>query len=252
MRMTRTRQRWVNRLTIVVALAAVAVSVVAGATLGAATAHNQHVRVLPETFGPPVRLAAGKYKTRPGFSPASMFTVGSGWYGAGSSRDWAVGKGFNQAEERFGLAGIWTSRLPISYTRAVARFRALMTLEAGPSTPIRSAVIPVLPSARRSREITPFFPALLRDSTLSTRRAGSRSSSTCEARRCFSGSRSLRLPLVTPPFARSCERFDSRAKANGLAVGATRSRRPTLLLARVAQARGLRAHPRSPRRSPDR
>jgi hypothetical protein len=137
MRMTRTRQRWVNRLTIVVALAAVAVSVVAGATLGAATAHKQHVRVLPETFGPPVRLAAGKYKTRPGFSPASMFTVGSGWYGAGSSRDWAVGKGFNQAEERFGLAGIWTSRLRISYTRAVARFRALMTLEAGPSTPIR-------------------------------------------------------------------------------------------------------------------
>ncbi len=92
--MTRTKQTRVNRLTITGALAAVAVLVVAGATLGASTAHNQNVRVLPETFGPPVRLPAGEYKTRAGFSPVTMFTVGSGWYGAGSSRDWAVGKGF--------------------------------------------------------------------------------------------------------------------------------------------------------------
>ena len=51
--MTRTKQTRVNRLTITGALAAVAVLVVAGATLGASTAHNQNVRVLPETFGPP-------------------------------------------------------------------------------------------------------------------------------------------------------------------------------------------------------
>ena len=135
--MTRTSRTRLSRLTVTVALAALAVSMVASTTLGASTAHKQGVRVLPETFGPPVRLAAGPYKTRPGFNPVTTFTVGPGWYGGGSSREWAVGKGFNQAEERFGPAGIWVSRLPLRYATAVTRFRALKTLDAGPSRSTR-------------------------------------------------------------------------------------------------------------------
>jgi hypothetical protein len=95
------------------------------------------VRVLPETFGPPVRLAAGTYRTRPGFNPVTTFTVGRGWHGAGSSREWVVGKGFNAAAERFRGASIWVSRLSLRYATAVATFRALKTLEAGPRRPIR-------------------------------------------------------------------------------------------------------------------
>ena len=34
--------------------------------------------VEPPGFGPPVRLAAGTYRTRPGFNPVTTFTIGRG------------------------------------------------------------------------------------------------------------------------------------------------------------------------------
>jgi hypothetical protein len=51
-------------------------------------------------------------------------------------------------------------------------------------------------------------------STSSTRRAGSRSSSTCEARHYFSASRCSLSELETQPFAASCERFSFRANSD--------------------------------------
>lgn len=120
-----------------IALAVAGPSLVAGSALGSSSAASQELRVLPETF-PPVRLAAGMYRTRPGFNPVTTFTVGRGWNGVGSSRDWAVGQGWNPSSERgFRGAGILVSKLSLRYATAVARFRALKTLEAGPSKPIR-------------------------------------------------------------------------------------------------------------------
>ena len=130
-------RRAVSRATAAIAALTGGVVVAAGSALGSAAGTSQTPRVLPESFGPPVRLAAGSYRTRPGFAPVTTFTVGRGWYGGGSRRDWAVGKGVNQVEQRFGSAGIWVSPLSLRYATAVARFRALKTLEAGRSEPIR-------------------------------------------------------------------------------------------------------------------
>jgi hypothetical protein len=128
----------VRRTTIVIAVVSVAgASLLAGSALGSSSATTQNLRVLPEAFGPPVPLAVGAYRTRPGFAPVTTFTIGRGWHGAGSSRDWVVGKGWNASADRFRGAAIWVSRLSLRYATAVARFRALKTLEAGPSKPIR-------------------------------------------------------------------------------------------------------------------
>ena len=120
-----------------IALAVAGASLVAGSALASSSATSQEVRVLPETFGPPVRLAAGTYRTRPGFNPVTTFTVGRGWQGGGSSNEWVVGQGFSAAAQRFRGASIFGSRLSLRYATAVARFRALKTLEAGPSKPVR-------------------------------------------------------------------------------------------------------------------
>jgi hypothetical protein len=130
----RTSVRWTTAITVIsVAVASLA----AGSALASSSATSQNLRVLPGTFGPPVRLAAGTHTTRPGFNPVTTFTVGSGWHGGGSSSEWAIGRGFSAAAERFRGASIWVSRLSLRYAIAVARFRALKTLEAGPSKPIR-------------------------------------------------------------------------------------------------------------------
>ena len=67
----------------------------------------------------------------------TTFTVDQGWYGSGSSSEWAVGKGLNRAEQRFGPAGVMVSPLSLRYATAVARFKALTTVDAGPATPVQ-------------------------------------------------------------------------------------------------------------------
>ena len=117
--------------------ASVAVLAVCALASGSAFATDAKLRILPEAFGEPARLAAGSYRTRPGFAPMTTFTVGLGWYGNGSNSEWAVGKGLNRAEQRFGSTGVWVSPLSLRYATAVARFKALTTLDAGPATPVK-------------------------------------------------------------------------------------------------------------------
>jgi hypothetical protein len=104
----------------------------------AVTAASAEVRLLPTILVEPPRLEPGTYQTRPAFVPRSTFTVGQGWYGGqGSHTDWCVGKGLNRSEGRFGAAGICALRLSLPVAVAVSRFKALKTLTAGPSKPIR-------------------------------------------------------------------------------------------------------------------
>jgi hypothetical protein len=104
----------------------------------AVTAAWANVRTLPTMLIGPLRLEPGSYETRPAFVPRTTFTVGRGWYGGqGSHTDWCVGKGLNRSEGRFGTAGICGLRLSLPYATAVSRFKALTTLTAGPSKPIR-------------------------------------------------------------------------------------------------------------------
>jgi hypothetical protein len=104
----------------------------------AVTAASADVRPLPTMLIGPLRLEPGTYQTRPAFVPRTTFTVGRGWYGGqGSHTDWCVGKGLNRSEGRFGAAGICGFRLSLPYATAVSRFKALTTLTAGPSKPIR-------------------------------------------------------------------------------------------------------------------
>ena len=65
--------------------ASVALVAVCALAAGSASATDAKLRVLPEAFGEPARLAPGSYRTRPGFTPMTTFTVGQGWYGSGPS-----------------------------------------------------------------------------------------------------------------------------------------------------------------------
>lgn len=104
---------------------------------------SSDVRLLPFEFIGPLPLEPGTYQTRPTFVPRTTFTVGRGWYGGqGAHTDWVVGKGLNGRRKnawRFGepTAGISAHRLGLPIATAVSRFRALRTLTAGPSKPVR-------------------------------------------------------------------------------------------------------------------
>ena len=109
---------------------------------------GSELRTLPYDFIAPPRLEPGTYQTRPAFVPRTTFTLGEGWYGAQETHSgWCVGKGLTRrapalvgpaAFRKSSVAiGICVVRVGPPYSTAISRFKALTTLTAGPSTPIR-------------------------------------------------------------------------------------------------------------------
>jgi hypothetical protein len=109
---------------------------------------GSEVRTLPIDLITPPPLEPGTYQTRPAFLPPTVFTLDGGWYGAQESHSgWCVGKGLTRrapalvgtdTARRSSVAiGICAVRLGPSYRSAISRFKALTTLTAGPSKPIR-------------------------------------------------------------------------------------------------------------------
>ena len=118
------------------------------ALLAATTAWGSEVRTLPYDLVHPLRLEPGTYQTRPAFIPRATFTVVDGWWGAQESHSsWCVGKGSTRrppplaggpASRKSGVSvGICVYRVGPRYGTALSRFKALTTLTAGASTPIR-------------------------------------------------------------------------------------------------------------------
>ena len=109
---------------------------------------GSEVRTLPIDFITPPRLEPGTYQTRPAFVPRTTFTLGEGWYGAQETHsEWCVGKGLTRhppalagraaSRESSVAIGICVFRVGPPYSTAISRFKALTTLTAGASTPIR-------------------------------------------------------------------------------------------------------------------
>ena len=109
---------------------------------------GSEVRTLPYDLITPLRLEPGTYQTRPAFVPRTTFTLGEGWYGAQETHsEWCVGKGLTRrapalagpAAFRKSLVaiGICVYRVGPPYGTAISRFKALTTLSAGASKPIR-------------------------------------------------------------------------------------------------------------------
>jgi len=108
---------------------------------------GSEVRTLPVDLIRPPRLEPGTYQTRPVFFPRTTFTVGEGWYGAQETHsEWCVGKGLTRpapaltgtdTARRSSAVGICVIRLGPPYGTVISRFKALTTLTAGPSKPIR-------------------------------------------------------------------------------------------------------------------
>jgi hypothetical protein len=106
------------------------------------------VRTLPTDFIRPPRLEPGTYQTRPAFVPRTTFTVGEGWYGAQETHsEWCVGKGMTRrapaldapdaSRKSLVAIGICVYRVGPPYGTAISRFKALTTLSAGASKPVR-------------------------------------------------------------------------------------------------------------------
>ena len=104
---------------------------------------GSEVRTLPTDLITPLRLEPGTYQTRPAFLPRTTFTVGEGWYGAQETHSaWCVGTRRAPGppatfRETLGATRVCVNRLGPSYSTAISRFKALTTLTAGVSTPIR-------------------------------------------------------------------------------------------------------------------
>ena len=130
-----------RRIVLKAAIAAGTALLVLQVAVTAAWGLSSAVPLLPTWLGPePPRLEPGTYQTRPTFVPRTTFTVGRGWYGGqGSHTDWCVGKRLNALRVRtpFGVVAICSFRLAPPYGTAVSRFKAMKTLTAGTSTPIR-------------------------------------------------------------------------------------------------------------------
>ncbi len=109
---------------------------------------GSEVRTLPVDLIWPPRLESGTYQTRPAFFPRTTFTLGEGWYGAQETHsEWCVGKGLTRrapgldapdaSRKSLVAIGICVFRLGPPYSTAISRFKALTTLTAGASKPIR-------------------------------------------------------------------------------------------------------------------
>ena len=166
-----------NRLFHTVAIT-VGAAVLALLAVTTALGVGSEVRTLPIDLIAPPRLEPGTYQTRAAFVPRTTFTLGEGWYGAQETHSgWCVGKGLTRrapalagpAAFRKSLVavGICVFRVGPPYGTAISRFKALTTLTAGPSTPIRVGGYPgvsfhaAVPGKRSLLQgITP-FPDLL-------------------------------------------------------------------------------------------
>ncbi len=104
---------------------------------------GSEVRTLPTDLITPLRLEPGPYQTRPAFLPRTTFTVDEGWYGAQETHSaWCVGTRRAPGRpanfrETLGAIRICANRLGPPYSTAISRFKALTTLTAGASKPIR-------------------------------------------------------------------------------------------------------------------
>ena len=131
-----------NRLSHRIAIT-VGAALLALLTVATALGSGSEVRTLPFDFITPLRLEPGTYQTRPAFLPRTTFTVGKGWYGAQESHSaWCVGTRRAPGRpanfrETLGAIRICVNRLGPPYSTAISRFKALTTLTAGASKPIR-------------------------------------------------------------------------------------------------------------------
>ena len=130
-----------NRLFYRVALT-VGAAVLALLAVTTAWGVGAEVRTLPIDLIRPPRLEPGTYQTRPAFVPRTTFTVGEDWYGAQETHSaWCVGKRLTRRapfrEDAWRAIGICVLRLGPPYSTAISRFKALTTLTAGASKPIR-------------------------------------------------------------------------------------------------------------------
>jgi hypothetical protein len=104
---------------------------------------GSEVRTLPVDLIMPSPLEPGTYQTRPAFFPRATFTLGAGWYGAQETHSsWCVGTRRAPGppanfRETLGAIRICVFRLGPPYSTAISRFKALTTLTAGASEPIR-------------------------------------------------------------------------------------------------------------------
>jgi hypothetical protein len=104
---------------------------------------GSEVRTLPTDLIMPPPLEPGTYQTRPAFFPRTTFTLGEGWYGAQESHSsWCVGtqrapRPPANFRETLGAIRICVFRVGPPYRTAISRFKALTTLSAGASEPIR-------------------------------------------------------------------------------------------------------------------
>ena len=97
------------------------------ASTASATASSSSVARLPLVGGPPEPLAPGTYLTPEGFEPVMSITVPSGWYGAASSSEFAVGQSLDEANE-FAGGGLLVGTIAIPYDEAVAAFGEIADL----------------------------------------------------------------------------------------------------------------------------
>ena len=78
--------------------------------------------------GAPVPLEAGTYLTPEGFAPVMSITLPTGWYGHGSAREFGVGEGVNEVDQRWAGAGMYVNPIEMAYDDAVAAFGELVGL----------------------------------------------------------------------------------------------------------------------------
>lgn len=118
---------------VLIGAAVVTVAPLASGVSAPSTVDKLRLRVIPAVGGPPLRLKPGAYRTRLGFAPVSTFRVGRGWYGAGDTRSWAIGKGVDRVALRFNTA-IYVDRVRLDFSTAVSRFKGISTLDPGEGT----------------------------------------------------------------------------------------------------------------------
>ena len=111
---------------------------------------GSEVRTLPTDLIAPPPLEPGTYQTRPSFFPRTTFTLGAGWYGAQESHSaWCVGTRRAPGppatfRETLGAIRICVFRRGPPYRTVISRFKALTTLTAGASEPIRVGGYPAV------------------------------------------------------------------------------------------------------------
>ena len=84
--------------------------------------------------GLPAPLPPGTVASPDGFEPPLTFIVPEGWYGSGDSFGFGLGKGIDDAEQRFDEAGIQVEVLAMAMDEATSLFAAVEGIVAGEPT----------------------------------------------------------------------------------------------------------------------